>query len=183
MNVIKIFIFLIIIPAFVAGQVGNDSLTLLNLPKIRYDYKKCVVTIKADNPEQWRATNKLAVLVTITNNSEDTLKYGMWSYDFLNYSVDNKDLQIDEGSDILKNVVNVFTTPPRKENTFRIELTKRKGIGDFHGKFRINFHLMIERGNEIDNEYILNTNGEFIKLPDADLKSRSHWVSSNTIKI
>ena len=178
---------IILLPLTAIAQSPADTISLADLSPISYNYKKCVVTITAGKWTKENGKDILPVTATITNTANDTLEYEIRDFRVLNYPANKDGLQFDTGNgqavDVLYHIP-ISILAPQQHANLAINLIKAKGTSDSHGKFRICILLIIDRPHELGIGYILNVkDGSILKLPDADIKNRSHWLRSNVLKI
>lgn len=115
-------------------MIGLSSFMLKN------EYYKLII-----KEGKWVKENKQTYLIiptTLTNNSNDTLKYYSMSCSWQEfYSIDNDRLQIVR-NDCLKNAPIILILAPKQSTTVKIRLVKTKSTDVSLIKFRIGFNLM-----------------------------------------
>ncbi|MBO9701868.1 MAG: hypothetical protein J7604_16795 [Sporocytophaga sp.] len=80
---------------------------------------------------------------TLTNNSNDTLKYYSMSCSWQDfYSVDNRKLQIDNATICDKNILKILTLVPGQKQTVEVRLLISQTMDAPEIKFRIGFNLI-----------------------------------------
>jgi hypothetical protein len=89
-----------------------------------------------------RQPENISVMLTLTNNSADTLKYVSWNCSWQNsYSVDNDKWRIVENI-CFRNGCVVVQIPPHQSESKILKLEKVKGISKSKDlKFKIGFHF------------------------------------------
>jgi len=188
MKVLKILALLIAIPAFAFCQVKTDQIKAdsvktvtineISLPPIKYNFKSCVFTIKTKG---WEGDNVLHVSTTITNNSDDTLKYKMETCWFLYYKVSTDSLKLENAKDdCLGNIPGIELIPPHQSRTREINLIMVNNKSVFHGKIKVGFYLKLRRGGEFLGDFIVQNN--MIYIP-KDRYEINHWIWSNFVTI
>jgi hypothetical protein len=193
MKPVKIIVALILIPSLLFGGIRDivfKNTDTLVVP-YKYDYKKCLFTIKSG---EWINHNNiitLTIIATLNNTSDDTLKYKMMTFHALSYLIESKKLESENAhDDILKNIPEMHIIPPHQIIAFPIYLVKKQNITDYKGKLKMKFCLItpattnpIEIGG-LGFYYPINDHGEPIKSKyDTDIKKRTHWLSSNTVDL
>ena len=125
----------------------------------------------------------MQVTATLTNYSNDTLKYGIMTCDIGCFGIDNTDLFIPtcDGKDCFKNILEIFVIPPHKSRSVKVILQKRNNANDFPGTFKFSFDLLLANGDETMDSVIYGGNGHLIRIPDSELNKRRHLIWSNTI--
>jgi hypothetical protein len=189
MKIVKSLIVILIMPVFTFSQ-GYVSADV----KYKYDYKKCILTATKGKWIKNGANNILPVKVTLSNTADNAFEceYSETCWKTY-YGVNNSLLEV-EGSHetCTKNLLYALIILPHQSVTFDLNVVCLDTLRDFHGKFKIDFHMVlgnpkVEEVNFIDrygdpsgNDHPLSK--KEIKEYDKAMKNRNHIVWSNTIE-
>jgi len=189
MKSIRFVIPVLILPFFATGQQNYKP----DFSPIRYNYKNCVLTIKAGARVKEANTECIPITAVITNNSNDTLKYESFTNCWLDYyTVDDKKLSLypTEEIDCLSNIPKVITVLPHKSHTDWFSVYKRKGTNEFPREICILFSLVLSRTDIperlLDDLYFIKDKGNSNSIAAARKKDRKKWthiLTSNSVTI
>ncbi|MES2274906.1 MAG: hypothetical protein V4592_02710 [Bacteroidota bacterium] len=173
MKYIKLFIVVSVFLGVISGQAHP---MFRNPATPKYDYKKCIFTIKI---VEWK-NHVLIIKAILTNTSSDTLKYQMNTNQWIYYMVDSKSLELrDAHNDLIKSFSYMEKIPPHQSKTYELSLVEKDRRNSFKGIFRLQFQLIL-----IDKDPLwVNKNGQIIRISEKDLKVGTHFIWSNTVRI
>ncbi len=186
MKPFKILMLLITIPCLLFAQDGELKSWPFIAQKINYNYKNCTLTVKASKWIKDGKKDLLPIVVTLSNNSDDTLKYGseLCFQGIFMGGVNNKNLEVDGiPNECLKNWPIVEVILPHSSVVYSTSLSKKGVVGDYPEKFRLYFYLTIVPGeNDVMSKFFI-TDKKLIKKYNRDIKKRTHLIWSNEVEI
>lgn len=197
MKTVKAIILLILIPVVTIGQLHAISVNNRDTSKTlyKYDFRKCLFTIKTGDWTTHQGKNVLPVTATLNNTANDTLEYETMTYRMLGYNIKSNNLEYEYvNEDILKNFPEIVKIPPHQSRTFSFNLIKKNVTSAPANTLQVGFCLVLPKENngaflfedpftnDDSSAYTMDSNGNFIPHK-KELAERTHWLWSNIIKI
>ena len=171
---LKVLLFVILMPAISFAQ---------DFPTITYNYKNCSLTIKEENWIKKEGKDVLPVTATLSNNSDDTLKYeSELCYNGLFYcKADTNNFKITNlPMSCTKNWPITVKLAPHTSQSEVLTLVRAK---DNAKELKIKFYLVLANEDYPTIGLIKEVTGDdaYRKQYYQDLEKRTHLISSNTL--